>query len=123
MSRILNSKILSVILVGVLVWLGVSFLDVKFQERYIHDEVQNLQNKIEAAKKDNTNLEKNMANLQNPSFLEREAKLKLNYKKSDEQVVFVYRDTAPKKGSESFQSKLAGMKNYQKWWYWLIGYR
>ena len=122
MDRILNSKIVLVVLAGLSIWLGLSVWGIKLQEKSVNDEARNIDKKIETAKKENSNLEKYISNLQNPAFLERIARLKLNYQASGEQVVFVYRDTAPKKSSESFEDKLKDSPNYAKWWYWLFGY-
>ncbi len=122
MSRILNSKILSVLLSVVLIWLGLSLLDLRVKDKLMYEQAMGLEGKIETTKKENSNLERYIGYLQNPSFLAKEARLKLNYKAPDEQVVFVYRDSSPKKASQSFEERLAGMKNYQKWWYWLVGY-
>ncbi len=122
MNRILNSKIFSGVLLGLLVWLGVSALDLRLQEKSVNNGARSIESKIETTKKENSQLEKYISYMQNPSFLEREAKLNLNYKNSDEQVVFVYRDTSAKNASASSEDILKNKPNYLKWWYWMWGY-
>ncbi len=121
--QFINSKIFSALLLIVLVWLGFSSLNLTIKDRAMRDEAMRLEGKIEMVKKENSNFEKYISYMHNPSFLEREARLRLNYKAPDEQVAFIYRDNSSKKASRSFEDELANMKNYQKWWYWLWGYK
>ncbi len=80
--------------------------------------------KINDLESDNSYLEKVVGYLKNPSFLQKEARLKLNYKASEEKVAFIYPDESAKAGSASgnFNKQLAQMPNYVKWVYYLLGY-
>ena len=120
MGRILSSKAVSFLLVVIFAWLGLSALELNSQKDSIHEEAKNLETKIGNTEKGNSNLEKIISYLRNPSFREKEARLKLNYKTPDENVAFVYRDASAQKTSVSFE-ELDNMKFYEKWWYWLTG--
>ena len=80
--------------------------------------------KIADVEKDTAYLEKFLAYFQTSSFLEKEARLKLNYKAQGEEAVFVYKDTNNKKASVvlSFDELLARIPNYKKWFLYLLGY-
>lgn len=69
-------------------------------------------------------LNKFLAYFQTPAFLEKEARLKLNYKDPGEEVTFVYKDKNIKSASESisFEELLSQTPNYKKWFLYLLGY-
>lgn len=74
---------------------------------------------------ENHNLADEFEYLQSASFLEREAKEKLNKKKPGENVI-VLRDPPPKFATfidekESLRLKLESLTNAQKWWYYFFG--
>ena len=121
MGRLLNSKLFSVGLLAVFAWLLLSSIDLIDRDRSVREEVRNLEQKIVSVEEDNAELEKQVGYLENPAFLEREARLRLNYKAPDEVVVFVYPDDSPQRSSKSFYEDLAKMENYKKWLYWLMG--
>ncbi len=80
--------------------------------------------KIKDVQNDTDYLNKFLAYFQTPAFLEKEARLKLNYKAQGEEVVFIYKDKNTKKASDSisFEELLAKMPNYKKWFLYLLGY-
>src|SRR3989344_6096212 len=76
-------------------------------------------------KRDNASLEGYIKNFKNPEFLEKEARLRLNYKASGEEVVFVHRDINSQKASSSGtgpSQRTEEPPNYKKWWHWLLGF-
>lgn len=83
-----------------------------------------LEGKIAGLERNNNTLERFIQQIANPAFLEKEARLKLNYKRSDEEVAFVYTDDAYQEDlvSADFDRQLALMPNYLKWVYYLLGY-
>ena len=87
-------------------------------------EVGNVEAKINEVQKDTDYLNKFLAYFKTPAFLEKEARLKLNYKAQGEEVVFIYKDKNPKKESDSIslEELLAKMPNYKKWALYLLGY-
>lgn len=80
--------------------------------------------KISDLESDNSYIERVIGYLKNPSFLQKEARLKLNYKAFEEKVAFIYQDESAKAGSASdnFDKQLVQMPNYLKWVYYLLGY-
>ena len=83
-----------------------------------------LEEKINSLENNNSLLERFLGYMSNQSFLEKEARLRLNYKVPGEEVVFVYPDDSAKTSSSSnnFEKQLAQMPNYIKWVYYLMGY-
>ena len=124
--KFLNSKIFTALACIIILWLVLSSVNLNFQRERVNKEVKNVEAKIKEVQKDTDYLNKFLANFQTPSFLEKEARLKLNYKVQDEEVVFIYRDknTDTDKGSDSisFEELLNKMPNYKKWFLYLLGY-
>ena len=105
-----------------IIWLTLSFIKLKIQENIVNKELGGLEAKIENLQMDNSILEKFISYLKNPSFLEKEARAKFNYKDPGEEVAFVYPDTSAKAGSESLDFRWAKVPHYIKWWWYLLGY-
>lgn len=124
MRPILNSKIFSAAIGIFVLWLTISLSQLALQKNSVESEVKHLQTKIDETQKHNTYIEKFLTYFQSPAFLEKEARLKLNYKATGENVVFVYKDQNPKPDSRSayFQETLKNLSNYKKWFYYLLGY-
>lgn len=117
----LNSKwfsLLLIILVGCLVFylLGLNTRRAEFQRA-----VSGMEQKIQEAEKGKTYLEKFIAYFKSPQFLEKQARLKFNYKFPDEEVVFVFRDTALEQETNA-ANWLDREPNYRKWWFYVLGY-
>ena len=87
----------------------------------VKKEEANIESKIAGIKRDNASIEKYIKNFENPEFLEKEARLRLNYKALGEEVVFVYRDANPQKASASEDTSSKNLPNYKKLWHWLTG--
>lgn len=122
MNRILNSRLLSVFLLFLIFWLGNGLVNLSKQIKMIEKEIGSNETKISEAKENTDELNKFLKNFENPAFLEREARLRFNYKIQDEQAAFIYRDTGDEVASQSFYDILKSMPNYKKWWYYLLGY-
>lgn len=117
----LNSKwfsLLLIVLVGCLVFylLGLNVRRADFQQA-----VSDVEQKIQEAEKGKTYLEKFITYFQSPQFLEKQARIKLNYKSPDEEVVFVFRDPNPKQET-TIANRLDQAPNFQKWWFYVLGY-
>src|SRR3989344_535681 len=122
--KFLNSKIFTV-LSGILVlWLTLSSINIGSQRSMIDGEVKNIETKIKEVQNDTDYLNKFLNYFQTPAFLEKEARLKLNYKVQGEEVIFVYRDKNVKKESDpiNFEELLSKMPNYKKWFWYVLGY-
>jgi cell division protein FtsB len=88
----------------------------------VSQKVNNLDQKIAEAEKSRLELEKLGDYLKNAAYLEREARLKLNYKKPGESVVFVYKNQHaqnPAKPDDVTKSSLI-LPNWQKWLNYLL---
>ena len=122
--KFLNSKIFTVLVGFVVLWLILSSINLKSQRTMVGKEVGNVEAKINEVQKDTDYLNKFLAYFKTPAFLEKEARLKLNYKAQGEEVVFIYKDKNPKKESDSIslEELLAKMPNYKKWALYLLGY-
>ena len=121
---LLQHKIITVGLVALLVWLGYKGWQIRIQRAGTDIQVKDLEFRVADLERNNQFLASSSAYFASDAYLERQARLKLNYKLSDEQVAFVYKDTSVKiaSPSEEFEAKLAEMPNWEKWWYYLRGY-
>lgn len=124
MVKFLKSKWLLMVMIPLIGWLSLSFIKIKLQENIVNKEVANLEAKINNIKEENSSLEKVLGYLANPSFLQKEARIKINYKSPDEGVAFVYTDEDPgfSSGSVDINERLSRLPNPAKWIYYLMGY-
>lgn len=120
----LQHKIMTVGLILLLVWLGYRSWQIMGQRTDIDSQVGELKSRVAELENNNKFLASSSAYFASDAYLERQARIKLNYKFSDEQVAFVYKDTSVKiaSASQEFETKLAEMPNWKKWWYYLLGY-
>ena len=124
--KFLNSKVFTALACVIVLWLTLSSVRLGSQREKTEKDVKNIEAKIEEVQKDTDYLNKFLAYFQAPAFLEREARLKLNYKAQGEEVVFIYKDKNPEKKSTqdsiSFEELLGRMPNYKKWFLYMLGY-
>lgn len=124
MNKILHSKVFSFLICILALWLTLSSINLSLQKNAVNMEAANIETKIKEVQNDTDYLNKFLVYFQTPAFLEKEARLKLNYKAPGEEVVFVYKDKNAKKVSDSisFEELLARAPNYRKWFLYLLGY-
>ncbi|MBI4158446.1 MAG: hypothetical protein HY505_02415 [Candidatus Yanofskybacteria bacterium] len=120
--NILNSKILTVPLVFLSVWILFLVISVETEKDGINKEEANIESKMTNIRRDNASLERYIKNFENPEFLGKEARLRLNYKAFGEEVVFVHRDINSQKASSSEEFSTEEPSNYKKWRYYLLGF-
>jgi len=122
--KFLNSKVFTALIGTLALWLTISSINLSSQKDTVDREVKNIEAKIKGVQDDTGYLNKFLAYFQTPAFLEKEARLKLNYKAQGEEVVFVYKDKNAKKVSDSisFEELLGRIPNYKKWFLYLLGY-
>jgi cell division protein FtsB len=120
MGKILNYKFTSIVLGIMLLWLGISGIKLFNQHQEVGANIKDLQTKADSLEKDNNDLIRSQKYAKTSAYLERQARLKLNYKMPDEKVVFVYEKTASSQ-PESLEEKIGQMENYQKWFYYVLG--
>ena len=121
--NLFKSKLFLALLIPVIGWLSLSFIKIKLQSDIVNKEVGDLESKISYLADSNSSLDKLIGYLKHPSFLDREARLKLNYKSEGEEVAFVYPDVSAKtsSGSSGFEELSSPLPNYMKWFWYLIG--
>jgi cell division protein FtsB len=90
--NVFKSKWLSVVVVVLIGWLFMSLFEVRDEARIVNEEVEVLKGRIAKLQEDNIVLERDLDDLDNPGFLEREVREQLNYKVVGEEVAFVYKD-------------------------------
>ena len=120
--EILNSKIFTVLLLALSVWILFSVISVEIKKSEVKKEETAVENKITGMRQDNDVSERYIKNFENKEFLEKEARFRLNYKLPGEEVVFVHRDTNTQKASSSEETFPENLSNYKKWRYYLFGF-
>ncbi len=112
------SKVTTVLLVLLVLWLARDVLIVAAQKTGAQTALRNAQTKLDALQKEHRVLEKTIGYLKNPRYLEREARAKLNFKAVEEKVAFIYRDTTPEKvASGSHEGEYGGLAKIKNWLY------
>lgn len=111
----LQSKLTSIILVLALVWIGRSAISAYQQVQLVHEEEANLEAKIAVLELANAALQADINQNNDPEYLERQAKIQLNYRPADERVAFVYRTAATTPASKSFDAPTVGVAKYWSW--------
>ena len=82
--------------------------------------VSDLENRAREIEKANKYIERLLAYVKMPEFLEREARIKLNYMLPDEKVAFVYKDKNTK--VDTVETPIVEKKSsniFQKIWNWI----
>ncbi|OGN02527.1 MAG: hypothetical protein A2655_02290 [Candidatus Yanofskybacteria bacterium RIFCSPHIGHO2_01_FULL_43_42] len=120
--NLLNSKFFTVFISLALVWILFSVIFVEIEKNEVKKEEEDIEAKITNIERDNASLEAYIKNIENSEFLEKEARLRLNYKAPGEEVVFVHRDLNPQKASLAQEFSTDEPPNYKKWWNWLLGF-
>jgi len=118
----LNSKVFTVLVGASLVWILFSVISLEIDKDEVKEGERNVKAKIDDTIHNNESLERFVKYFDSPLFLEKEARLRLNYKAPGEEVVFVHRDLNSKKTSSVDEILEDNLPNYKKWWYYLLGY-
>ena len=118
--NLLNSKILTVLILFLSIWILFSVISVEVNKGVAKKEEAAVENKIIGIKRDNELLERSIENFRNSSFLEKEARIRLNYKLPGEEVVFVYRDMDSQKASSAEEFSPKDLLKYKKWRHYLF---
>jgi len=107
-------------LAGTVLALTFAVVKVKSQKTEVLKEAGGVKTKIESVRKNSDSLQKFLSYFNNPSFLKREARIRLNYKMADEEVALVYRDLSNKASSSATaDNKSAELPFWEKWWNYL----
>ncbi len=123
-SKFLNSKFFSVVVILIVGWLALSLFGVESRKKSFDKDISGIESKINNVQKTNDQLSEFLSHFDNPSFLEKEARTKLNYKAPDEELILVYRDNGAKTASDSvggsskegiFKSIFSKLSEYKNW--------
>lgn len=89
----------------------------------VQKELTNTNRKIAELNRAGSELEKQRAYLSSNAYLERQARLQLNYKKPDENAVFVYKKSTeiaiPPQARANLGARI--LEKFKKWWHsWFL---
>jgi len=103
--------------------LSLSLVRIWPQKIAVEKHLDSLEDKIKEIERSNSSLAKLMTYFKSPAYLEREAKLKLNVRRPDENVVFIFQDekeTVAKEEKNKNLPDLEGLTNFEKWMKYLF---
>lgn len=117
-NRQLAFAFILVFIAGFLIWLIVKDFPEKIETG---KQLGDLRSKIEALKKEEERQKSLAEYLNSESYLEKQARIRLNLKKVGEEMVFIYRKDDSIKASESFEeNKNPFLLKIKKWFKFLI---
>ena len=107
---------------ALVLWMGFAVFNIRAERKRTEEQVANVQAKLEQLKNDNNHLSRVVTYLRNPQYLARLAREKLNYKTTDEEVVYVYPEEKKATASvgELKVDALGTLEKVKKWWYSLV---
>jgi len=119
--KLLGSKIFLFLVALILIVLVINLFRESYRKYQLAKEIDNLESEIERLEGKNQHLADMMGYFNEESYLEKEARLKLNLKKPGEKVVVLF------EGSENAEERLEEAResqtdtsdqtaNYWKWW-------
>jgi cell division protein FtsB len=120
MPSFFSSRIMTVILAGLCLWF--LFLAVGGHIRRIaaQRELGAVSQRIEDGQRENARLAQELERMQQPTWLALLARTRLNYKRPDETVVFVYKSEKPGTISQP-QPVRDERPSWRRWWDWVQG--
>jgi cell division protein FtsB len=121
MHPLFRSKLTTVVLGVLTLWLGVLVVSAGIRQHGAASELSALESRIEDAQRENARLESEIQRMQQPQWLALLARQRLNYKQPDETVVFVYKS---EKAGTIVQPQVPSgddRPNWRKWLGWIRG--
>ncbi len=126
MKRILSTKLFTIVAGILVLFFGISVLRLLPNLRQHSEQLAHINQQIAQTEEQKQKFARESDYLKSEAYMERQARMKLNYKKPGEQVVFVYKNgyndpvkaTAPPKGIAS-ASQLSSMQ-LPHWRQWLL---
>ena len=118
MKRLLQSKWLMVAGCLVLFGFGASLVRRAPEFFTVKKEMKHLQDTIDQIRHEQDELERKRAYYQSDSYLEQQARIRLNYMKPGEQVVAIYRTAGQEQDAITAPRPL---NNFKLWWYYFLG--
>jgi len=129
-KRVLTSKIFLFCLLLAIIWLGLVSVRTWYKRYQMDQQISALKSEISKMEKSGSELSQLIKYFNNQSFLEKEAKDKLNLKNADENVVMVPEAAigqelsarqAASTGQPAAPQPAVQDNNFIKWWKYLFG--
>lgn len=122
-NRVFNSKPVLFLILMILIWVTISVVRVSYQRYLLNKETERIKREVQDLEKQNSQLQEYLEYLRSDSFVEKEARSKLNLKKEGESVVVVpggdYQETpASQTAPLSGVSEDGEQKKKPWWWKW-----
>ena len=118
--NVLKSKWGTIIAIVLVVWIGFGVLHIQESRIGLGENIEELNDRLSQVEEENAQLEKDLNNLDNPEYIKTQAKIKLNYKMAEEELVYIYRDKKASGDQESLEYYEGDVPRYKKWWHWLL---
>jgi len=131
-KKVLSSKIFLFIIIIILIFLLIALVKETYRKHQLTSEINQLKSNINKLEGDNQQLSDLMDYFKEDSYLEKEARIKLNLKKPGETVVILSKDIidgvevirkggldteeTDKKITDSLEDQVSKTANYWKWW-------
>lgn len=99
-----QSKLFTLLALVAIFFLAAALLRMQPQKVVVEKKIKNFQDKIFELEKSNADLARLLDYFKSDAYLEREAKLKLNVRRPEEQVVFLHKDDVSQKTASSAEA-------------------
>ncbi|MDO8676661.1 MAG: septum formation initiator family protein [Candidatus Azambacteria bacterium] len=123
-KRLIKSKIFFIFLVPVSIALIIGIFQ-NFYHRYqVKKDLDRLNAEVMSLNKQKEDLDNLLDYYKNSSNLEKEARVRLNYKKEGEKVVVILPTAATSSSNETISASSlsdTNLPNYRQWWYYFFG--
>lgn len=113
--NLLQSKWFMMISLTILILLGISVYKKQPMLNLVQQEEKYADEKIEELRYQKEKLEEGKTYFQSGAYIEQQARIKLNYQKPGEHVVYVYHQSPVK--TEVSPSASTSLNFFQRWWY------
>lgn len=124
-KRLIKSKIFFIFLIPVSFVLIFGIFQNFYHRLQVKKDLDRLNAEIRSLNKQKEDLDKLLNYYNNPSNLEKEARIRLNYKKEGEKVVVILPTATTSSGGDETISASSlndeNLSNYKQWWYYFFG--
>ncbi len=124
-KRLLKSKMFFIFLIPVSLALIFGIFQNLYHRYQVKKDLDRLNVEVVSLNKQKENLDKLLDYYKNESNLEKEARIRLNYKKEGEKVVVILPTATTSPGGDETISASSlnseNLPNYKQWWYYFFG--